>query len=153
MLRSLSAADVEKTLRSLARTHSTRTVRLVHQVLANSIRRAERDDLVQRNVAALVDAPAGREGRPSNALNLVQAEALLMASVGSPLHAYIVLSLTAGLVLRKLGRCGGRRSISTVAWSWYSAPWAGNDTRTGSSQAHAGVPRTGHQRSQGSPCG
>ena len=36
---------------------STRTVQIAHNVLVRAIRQAERDDLVGRNVAALVKPP------------------------------------------------------------------------------------------------
>ena len=39
---------------------STRTVQIAHNVLVRAIRQAERDDLVGRNVAALVKPPKGR---------------------------------------------------------------------------------------------
>ena len=69
-----------------------------------AIRHAEADDLVGRNVAALVRPPAGHEGRPSKALSVEQAQQLLRAAAGErpggdphPLHAYVVLLLTTGL--------------------------------------------------------
>jgi len=40
-------------------------------------RHAKADDLVGRNVAALVRPPAGHEGRPSKALSVEQAQKLL----------------------------------------------------------------------------
>jgi hypothetical protein len=53
---------------------STRTVQIAHNMLVRAIRHAERDDLVGRNVAALVDAPKGQlAGRPSDSLTLEQA--------------------------------------------------------------------------------
>ena len=60
------------------------------------IRYAEANDLVGRNVAALVTPPKGLEGRPSKALTLEQAQVLLKAAEASRLHAYIVLSLLTG---------------------------------------------------------
>jgi integrase len=61
------------------------------------LRHAEGRDLVRRNVSALVDTPRGREGRPSQALTLEQAAALLEAAEDSRLHAYIVLCLLTGV--------------------------------------------------------
>jgi hypothetical protein len=40
---------------------SARTLQIAHNVLVRAIRLAERDDLVGRNVAALVDTPKGRQ--------------------------------------------------------------------------------------------
>jgi hypothetical protein len=52
---------------------STRSLRLVHQVIGRAIRHAQAADLVGRNVASLVSAPEGRDGRPSRSLTLEQA--------------------------------------------------------------------------------
>jgi integrase len=59
------------------------------------LRHAEGQDLVRRNVSALVDTPRGREGRPSR--SLTQATALLEAAEESRLHAFIVLCLLTGV--------------------------------------------------------
>jgi len=50
-----------------------------------------------RNVATLVTAPKGTEGRPSKALTMGQADALLTTASRSRLHAYIVVSLLTGI--------------------------------------------------------
>ena len=64
-LTELTASDVQGALGALAARLSTRTVQIAHNVLVRAIRHAERDDLVGRNVAALVDAPKGQQaGRP-----------------------------------------------------------------------------------------
>jgi integrase len=57
----------------------------------------ESNDLIGRNVAALVKAPQGRSGRRSKSFTLEQAKALLAASEGTRLHAYVVLSLLVGI--------------------------------------------------------
>ena len=57
----------------------------------------EGQDLVRRNVSALVDTPRGRGGRPSQSLTLEQASALLEAAEKSRLHAFIVLCLLTGV--------------------------------------------------------
>ena len=80
----------------LAATRSTRTVQLARNALARAIRYAEANDLVGRNVAALVTTPKGQQGRPSKALTLAQAQALVKAAESSRLHAYIVLCLLTG---------------------------------------------------------
>ena len=95
-LRDLTAADVRSALAQLANTRSTRTVQIAHNGLVRAIRYAEANDLVGRNVAALVDSPKGLEGRPSKSLTLPQAQALIDAAEASRLHAYIVLSLLTG---------------------------------------------------------
>jgi len=93
-LTELTASDVYKALTALASRSSTRTVQIAHNVLVRAIRHAERDDLVGRNVAALLDTPKGQlEGRPSKSLTLEQTVALMAAAKGTALEAYIVVSL------------------------------------------------------------
>jgi hypothetical protein len=91
----LSAADVRSALAVLSGQLSTRLLQIAHNCLVRAIRHAESNDLVGRNVAALIRPPAGHEGRPSKALSVDQAQELLRAAAderpdGSPhrLHAY-----------------------------------------------------------------
>jgi hypothetical protein len=87
-LTELTAGDVEKALTALAASVSTRTVQIPHNVLVRAIRRAERHDLVGRNVASLVKPPKGqRDGRRSKSLTLEQAVALMDAAKGTRLEA------------------------------------------------------------------
>jgi hypothetical protein len=64
-LTKLTAGAAQKALANIASGRSTRTVQMAHNVLVRAIRHAERDDLVGRNVAALVKPPKGQlGGRP-----------------------------------------------------------------------------------------
>jgi integrase len=116
-LTNLTAGDVQAALTAMAARMSTRTVQISHNVLVRAIRHAERDDLVARNVAALVKPPKGqRAGRPSKALTLEQAAALMDAAKGTRLEAYITLSLLTGL-----------RTEEARALRWdHVAAWAGD---------------------------
>jgi integrase len=96
-LRDLTAQDVRTALAKMAATHSTPTLQKAHNCLTRALRHAEGRDLVRRNVSALVDTPRGREGRPSQALSVSEAAALLEAAEDSRLHAYIVLCLLTGV--------------------------------------------------------
>jgi integrase len=109
-LRKLTAGEVRSALNGLSGELSTRSLQIAHNCLTRAIRQAQADDIVARNVAELIDTPAGREGRPSKALTVEQAGALLQAAAGvlranglrkrsGPyrLHAYVVLLLTTGL--------------------------------------------------------
>jgi integrase len=96
-VRDLTVQDVRTALAKMAVTHSTPTLQKAHNCLTRALRHAEGRDLVRRNVSALVDTPHGREGRPSQALTLEQAAALLEAAEDSRLHAYIVLCLLTGV--------------------------------------------------------
>jgi integrase len=95
-LRDLRAEDVDKWLAVKAQTLSTSTLQLLHSCLNRAINRAMARDHVRRNVVALCSVPQGQPGRPSKALTVVQAEAILTAAEGSRLHAYIVVSLLTG---------------------------------------------------------
>jgi integrase len=96
-LRDLTVQDVRTALAKMAVTHSTPTLQKAHNCLTRALRHAEGRDLVRRNVSALVDTPHGRAGRPSQALTVEQAAALLEAAEDSRLHAYIVLCLLTGV--------------------------------------------------------
>ena len=105
-LRKLTAADVRLALAELSSDMSTRSLQIAHNCLVRAIRHAEADDLIGRNVAALVRPPAGQEGRPSKALTAEQARAVLQAAAASGderrtarswSYAYVVLLLTTGL--------------------------------------------------------
>jgi len=105
--RKLTAADVRSALAELSDQLSTRSMQIAHNCLVRAIRHAEADDLVGRNAAALVRPPAGQEGRPSKALTLDQARALVDAAAGRRgggaeagphrLRAYVVLLLMTGI--------------------------------------------------------
>ena len=79
-LRELTAAEVRSALTKLAATRATRTVSMTHAALVRAIRHAEASDKVRCNVAALVDSPSGRRGRPSRSLTFEQAVALITAA-------------------------------------------------------------------------
>ncbi|MFG1963027.1 tyrosine recombinase XerC [Nonomuraea sp. NPDC049028] len=93
----LRADHVDEWIDQLANTLATTTLREIHGVLKRAIRQAQARDMVLRNVAELVTTPTGTDGRPSRALTRQEAEAVLKAAEFSELHAYVVLSLTAGV--------------------------------------------------------
>jgi integrase len=130
-LRELTARHVQAALAELSGSLSTRSLRLVHQVIERAIRHAQAADLVGRNVASLVSAPEGTGGRPSRSLTLEQAVSLLDAAEGSPVHAYVALSLLAGLrteELRSLLWTDVDLDAGTVAV--YRSVRASGDTKT-----------------------
>jgi integrase len=141
-LKELTAGDVQETLDALAGRLSTRSLQIVRNCLERAIRHAEVRDLVGRNVAALVKAPAGRAGRPSKSLTLEQAQELLRAAGGSRLYAYVVLSVTTGLrteELRALRWTEVDPDAGTVAV--YRAVRATTDTKTPKSRRVLALPR------------
>jgi integrase len=127
-LTALTAGTVQKALASIAEGRSTRTVQMAHNVLVRAIRHAERDDLVGRNVAALVKPPKGQlGGRPSKSLTLEQAVALMAAARGTRLGAYIVLSLLSGVRTEEARALRWDHVVAWVGGQWVPAPEAGFD--------------------------
>ena len=96
-LRDITANDVRSALVVMGKTRSTRTLQIARNCLARAIRRAEANDHVRRNVAMLAELPEGTAGRPSKAMTLDQARAVMKAAEKSSLHAYIVLSVMTGI--------------------------------------------------------
>jgi integrase len=96
-LRDLTADDLDDWLEGRATELATRTLRELLSILRRSITLAQRRDLVVRNVAELVTIPKGTAGRPSKALTMEQAVAVLAAAALSRLHAYVVVSLLTGI--------------------------------------------------------
>ena len=121
-LRVLSARDVRAALSQLATRYSTRSL----QITRNSLERAIRHAAVQRlgrpcNVAGLVKIRLeGRNGRPSKSFTLEQAKALLAASEGTRLYAYVVLSLLVGIRTEEARALGWDH---VVTWVDDSAGW------------------------------
>jgi integrase len=127
-LTKLTAGAVQKALANIASGRSTRTVQMAHNVLVRAIRHAERDDLVGRNVAALVKPPKGQlGGRPSKSLTLEQAVALMAAARGTRLEAYIVLSLLSGLRTEEARALRWDHVVAWVGGQWVPVPEAGFD--------------------------
>ena len=142
-LRELTAGDVQETLDALAGRLSTRSLQITRLCLERAIRHAEVRDLVGRNVAALVKAPAGRSGRPSKSLTLEQAQDLLRVAASARLYAYVVLSVTTGLRTEELRALRWNEvdlDVGTVAV--YRAVRATADTKTPKSRRVLSLPRS-----------
>jgi integrase len=103
-------------------------VQIAHNVLVRAIRQAERDDLVARNVAALVKPPKGqRAGRPSKSLTLEQAVALMAAARGTRLEAYVTVSLLTGLRTEEVRALRWDHVVAWVTGQWEPVAAAGFD--------------------------
>ena len=114
-LRDLTAGDVRTALGKLVTRYSTRSLQITRNSLERAIRHAEGNDLVGRNVAALVKPPRGRAGRPSKSFTLEQAKALLATAEHTRWYAYVAVSLLVGIrteEARALARSG-----RSTAWS------------------------------------
>ena len=119
-LKALSADDVDDWLGGLTGKLSTRSLQSVHSILRRSIRQAQVRDKVLRNVAELVVTPKGRTGRPSKALTLGQAAAVLEQARTSPIHAYVVLSIMTGI---RTEEARALRWDHVVAWVDDAVGW------------------------------
>jgi integrase len=95
-LRDLSVEDVEKWLKVKSGRLGSNSLKQLHAILNRSVMKAMARDKVKRNVVELAEIPTGKEGRPSKAMTLEQAEAVLKAADGAALQAYIVLSILIG---------------------------------------------------------
>ena len=96
-LRDLDAGVVDKALARMALTFSSAAVSMGHLALKRAIKFAAARDLVARNVAELSETPLGQGGRPSRSFTLEQSVALIKASGGTRIGAYIALSLGTGI--------------------------------------------------------
>jgi integrase len=137
VLRDLGARDVRSALSQLGTRYSTRSLQITRNSLERAIRHAESNDLVGRNVAALVKTPHGRDGRPSKSFTLEQAKALLAASERTRLHAYVVLSLLVGI---RTEEARALRWDHVVTWVDDSVGWQ-PVTAVGFAPARAGEDR------------
>ena len=76
-LKDFKVADAERFFREIATVLSKRSLMMVKSTLRRSIRRAQKHDLIGKNVAELVDLPEGQPGRPSRAMTEEQAGKVL----------------------------------------------------------------------------
>lgn len=95
-LTELSAEDVDRWLADKAHTLSTRTLQDIKAILRRSVTRTQARDKVKRKVVLLCETPTGQIGRPSKALTLEQAQALVDKATGSTMGAYVMVSLLTG---------------------------------------------------------
>jgi integrase len=150
-LRELSADDVDRWLAQESRVLSTDTLRQLRSILKRSVARAQARDKVKRNVVLLCDVPTGQRGRPSKALTLDQAEAVLTGAEGTAMHAYIVLSILIGARTEELraltwdhvdleGDAAANPPVPPSIMVWRSVR-AGGDTKTKRSRRTLALPR------------
>ncbi|MDX3353312.1 tyrosine-type recombinase/integrase [Streptomyces sp. ME01-24h] len=95
-LESLSVADVRRFLNGLERDTTGPTAKESHRVLRTALSAACREELVARNVAALVEPPRPR-ARELSPWTLDETLAFLAAARKDPLYAAFVLAIAMGL--------------------------------------------------------
>jgi len=145
------SADVDKWLGRKAQSLSTSTLQSVRSCLNRAVLRAMARDKVKRNVVALCRTPTGQRGRPSKALTLAQAEAVLTAAEKSRMRAYVIVSLLTGARTEELraltwdhvdllGNPQATPPIPPHVAVWRSVR-AGGDTKTRKSRRTLSLPR------------
>ncbi|MFK0192428.1 tyrosine-type recombinase/integrase [Kitasatospora sp. NPDC090308] len=146
-LRDLGAEDIDRWLAAKAKELSTRTLQALHSCLNRAVKRAMARDKVKRNVVELCTVPTGRPGRPSKALTLAQAEAVLKAAEKTGMYAYIVVSLLTGARTEELRALtwdhaflkGTPAGVPPHIAVWRSVR-AGGDTKTRKSRRTLALP-------------
>jgi len=88
-LKDLTVADAERFFRQIAQHLSKRSLVMIKSTLRRSIRRAQKHDLIGKNIIDLVDLPEGQPGRPSRAMTEDQARKVLHAAASSDRGEYI----------------------------------------------------------------
>jgi integrase len=150
-LKELTADQLDDWLDERAEELTTRTLRLIHQILERTIRQAQARDKVRRNVASLVDVPEGQEGRPSKAMTLNQA-VMLLETVEAETHqlaAYVVLSLLSGVRTEEARALRWSEvDLDTGTVAVYRSVRVKGDTKTRKSRPRPGAP---HPRNPGAP--
>ncbi len=117
-LRELSATEVRTGLGKLKSRYSTRSLQITRNSLERAITHAQADDLVGRNVAALVKVPKGRDGRPSKSFTIEETKVVLVAAEGT--------------------RLAGEDRFAIYVWR---SERAGGDTKTQKSRRTLALPR------------
>ena len=143
LLRKLTAKHVEKLLRSMVATHSTRTIADVRACLNAVVKRAMTRELVDRNVVELVVTPRGTRGRKSKSLSERQALDVLTLTKSHWMYAYIVVSMLVGVRTEEMraltwDRVDLNARPATIA-VWRSVRKSG-DTKTRKSRRTLAIP-------------
>jgi integrase len=81
-LKDFKATDADRFFKDLGKVLGKRSLMMIKSTLRRSIRRAQVQDLIGKNVVELVDLPAGQPGRPSRAMTEEQAGKVLKVAVG-----------------------------------------------------------------------
>ena len=95
-LEDFKATDADRFLRDVAKVLSKASLVKIKSTLVRSIRRAQKYDLIGRNVAELVDLPQGQPGHPSRAMTEEQASKVLKAAGGQATGFVKVVKVSQG---------------------------------------------------------
>jgi integrase len=104
-LKDFKATDADRFFKDLGKLLTKASLVKIKSMLVRSFRRAQKFDLIGKNVAELVDLPPGQPGRPSRAMTEEQASKVLKAASGQP-TAYV------NVVKASNGRYGATHAAS-----------------------------------------
>jgi integrase len=116
-LKDFKVADAERFFRDIAEVLGKRSLMMIKSTLRRSIRRAQKHELIGKNVIELVDLPEGQPGRPSRAMTEEQAGKVL-ATARATTAAYV-----------KVIRIGEARTAPTHAATEDNQAACGNKPR------------------------
>jgi integrase len=88
-LKDFTVADAERFFRQIAKHLGKRSLMMIKSTLRRSIRRAQKHDLIGKNVIDLVDLPEGQPGRRSRAMTEDQARKVLQAAASDTKSEYV----------------------------------------------------------------
>ena len=103
-----TAEDVDRWLKGKSSDLARSTLQRLLSILRRALTRQVARDRLRSNVALHCEVPYGRAGRPSKALTLDQATAVLEAVEGTEMEAYVTVSLLTG---------AGTGELTALAWS------------------------------------
>ena len=90
-LKNFKVAEADRFFRGIAPVLSKRSLMMVKSTLRRSIRRAQKHDLIGKNVIELVDLPDGQPGHPSRAMTEEQATKVLATVRGArPVYVKVI---------------------------------------------------------------
>ncbi len=95
-LKDFKATDADRFFRDVAKVLSKASLVKIKSTLVRSIRRAQKYDLIGRNVAELIDLPQGQLGHPSRAMTEEQASKVLKAAGGQATGFVKVVKVSQG---------------------------------------------------------
>ena len=95
-LADFKATDADRFFRDAAQVLGKSSLMKIKSTLVRSIRRAQKYDLIAKNVAELVDLPQGQPGHPSRSMTEAQASKVLAATSGLPTGYVKVVKVSEG---------------------------------------------------------
>lgn len=106
-LKKITATEAQEFFDKLGHHLGERALLMLKSTLTRAVARAEKADLIERNVFALIEVNVYTEGRPSDAMTIGQARAFLRAAEGHWSYPLLLTALT--LALRPGEVCAVRR--------------------------------------------